>query len=86
MLVDIIATLKKIHPDRSESICASCSILTDLDLDSLRMLELISHLKSSFDFDVTVPPNSLSDLKSPETIVAAILGGRNNLPKANFST
>jgi acyl carrier protein len=69
----VIAILRRIASDKPGPITAGTRILTDLDLDSLRMIELMDSLKAQYGVDFSAPPRSLSDLRTPETIAEAVL-------------
>lgn len=49
-------------------------ILSELDLDSLAMLEFVEALKAEFGVDFLAPPRSLAELSSPRTIADALCG------------
>jgi acyl carrier protein len=69
---EVIAILRRVNADKPGPIAAGTRILTDLDLDSLKMIELMDSLKTNYGVDFAVPPQSLDDLRTPETIAAAI--------------
>lgn len=47
-------------------------LFTELDLDSLQMIELIDTLKLKFGVDFSSVAHTLSDIETPEAIVAAL--------------
>lgn len=57
-------------------ITAQTRILADLDLDSLKMLELIDALKEKYGVDFLEVPHSLNSLRTVETLEAALKDAR----------
>jgi len=72
----VIKAVKSVCPDKGMAVGPETQIMTEIDLDSLAMLELIGDLKAQFGTDFLDPKHSIEDLLSPETIVAAILNER----------
>jgi acyl carrier protein len=73
MLNAVIETVKSVCRDKSICVEPTTSIMTEVDLDSLAMLELIGALKAKFGTDFLDSKYSMEDLLSPATIVAALL-------------
>jgi acyl carrier protein len=57
----------------STSIRPDTRLLTELDLDSLKMLQVLESLKDRFGIDFLMPPHSLGDLHSIASVADAIL-------------
>ena len=73
---EVIEILRRLKPDDSAMITSQTLILTELGVDSLKMIELIDVLKAAYGVDFLAPPRSLDDLRSPGTIAAALLGSK----------
>ncbi len=73
---EVIAILRQVNEGRPAAIGPGTLILTELDLDSLKMIELMDALKAKYGVDFSAPPLALGDLRSPETIAAAIVRAR----------
>lgn len=71
LLIDVIEIVRGIAPATAR-IGSDTHLFTDLDLDSLRMLELADTLKTEFGVDLLMPPHSMAALTTPQTIAAAI--------------
>ena len=69
--VELIGILQQMVPPGSV-ITAQTRILTDLDLDSLKMIELIDLLNARYGVDFLEAPHSLSSLQSVETLEEAL--------------
>ena len=76
ILADVIAIVRSSAKKDIDRISGTSLILTELDFDSIQMIELNETLKERFGFDAFIPPNSLDDLSSPDTIALAILRTR----------
>jgi acyl carrier protein len=73
---EVIAILRRVNEGGPADIGPGTLILSELDLDSLKMIELMDALKAKYGVDFSAPPQSLGDLRSPETIAAALLRAR----------
>jgi len=68
---EVIELVRAIAPATAR-IRANTQLLTELDLDSLRVLELAETIKAEFGVDLLAPPRSMEDMATPETIAAAL--------------
>jgi acyl carrier protein len=75
LMAEIIQLLRIMAPVGSE-ITPKTRILGDLDMDSLKMLELIDVLKARHGVDFLQEPHSLASLETPETLVAALAAAK----------
>jgi acyl carrier protein len=72
-LAEVIAILRRVNADKPAPILPGTRILAELDLDSLKMIELMDALKARYGVDFGAYPQSLDDLRTPETIAAALI-------------
>jgi acyl carrier protein len=77
-LAEIIGLLRQLAPSGG-AITPQTRILADLDLDSLKMLELIDALKERHGVDFLAEPDGLAALKTPETLAAALVAAKANV-------
>jgi len=70
---EIILMVTAVAGQNARMVTRRSSLLSDVDLDSLRMLELIEGIRQRFGLDLLSPPHSLADLQTPETLADAIL-------------
>jgi acyl carrier protein len=75
-IAEVIAILRQVNAGKPASIAPDTLILSELDLDSLKMIELMDVLKAKYGVDFSVAPRTLDDLRSPETIAAALIHAR----------
>ena len=71
LVAEVIGILRQLKPEAG-AVTPRTLILTELGVDSLKMIELIDILKARYGVDFFAPPLSLDDLSSPETIAAAL--------------
>lgn len=69
---DIIETVRVVSANSSINIVENSSIFTDLDLDSMKILELVHQLKEQYGIDFLSLSSPLDNLKSPRTIYETI--------------
>ena len=74
LIDEIILMVTAVAGQNSRMVARNSSLLTDVDLDSLRLIEFIETVKKRFGVDLLLPPHSLADLATPETLADAILG------------
>ena len=72
LLIQITEILRQVDRGR-RPITAQTLIFTELDFDSLQMLELVETLRTRFGIDFLSDPYSLKDLRTPNSIVAGLL-------------
>lgn len=75
VLQEVIGILKRLDPGCCP-VTETVNILTELDFDSLKMLELVEALQAAFGINFLQDPYSMNDLRTPETIAAAVLASR----------
>ncbi len=76
LVAELIGILRQLKEDESAVITPQTLILTELGVDSLKMIELIDVLKARYGVDFFAPPLTLDDLRSPETIAAAVIAAK----------
>lgn len=72
-LLQVLDIVKNLGQEKGKIITAQTLILTELDLDSLKMLELIEILKERFGVDFLSAPRSIADLYTVEAIVERLV-------------
>ncbi len=75
VLATVLIIINGVRPPDAPPASANTSLLVDLDLDSLRMLDLVEAIKQEFGVYLLAPPFTLSDVTSATTITDAILLG-----------
>jgi acyl carrier protein len=73
---EVIDLVRHVSPTPTPPIHPNTAILVDIDLDSLKMLELIELLKGRFGVDFLTSPRSIRDLSTPTSIFEALLEAR----------
>jgi len=76
LIAEVIEILRQLKAGGSAPITPHTLILTDLGVDSLKMIELMDTLAAKYGVDFAAAPQSLDDLRSPETIAAALVRAR----------
>jgi aryl carrier-like protein len=71
LLLEIIEHVRIVAKAETE-ILATTSILIDLDLDSLEMLELVEVIARNYQVDLLSAPHTIEDIRTPLTIAEAI--------------
>ncbi len=69
----VIKAVKSVCRDKRIAVGPKTKIMSELDYDSLVMLEFLSILKDKLGTDFLDPSHSIDELLSPETFVAAVL-------------
>jgi acyl carrier protein len=75
-IAEVIEIVRGVNADQPAPVGPQTRILAELDLDSLKMIELMDVLKARYGVDFSAAPQSLDDLRSPETIAAALIRAR----------
>jgi len=70
-MAGVIELLRGMDPQK-RAITPQTLIFSELDFDSLKMIDLIETLKKKYGVDFFAAPFSLLDLRTPTTLVAAI--------------
>lgn len=69
----VCAILRSINTNRSIPITPDLDLITQLDLDSLQMLDLVEELNKSYGINFMNEPYSIRDMRTPEAIAAVIV-------------
>lgn len=69
----VCAIVRTLDTRRAFPVTPNVDIITQLDFDSLKMFDLVDALSEAFGVNFLQEPYSIHDLRSPETITAAIL-------------
>lgn len=73
VLEEVCDILRTLETDSRHIISPDVDIITQLDFDSLKMLDLVDALNRAYGINFLEDPYSINDLRSPETIAAAVV-------------